>query len=184
MQKPIPSPEDAASRAGVRIALATADDLPEVLRVQHTAFGRVAREIGIAPESMAPVAETLDDLVALRTAGVRTLVAFDGDRIVGTVRTKVREDGVAEIGRLAVDDGAERRGIGLALMLAVESDRPTTTRFELFTGAGAAGPITLYERLGYRIFLRERFERWEMVWLAKERAVPTVSEDAPLHWSA
>jgi len=180
----MPSREEAADHAGVRIALATVDDLPEVLRVQHAAFRRVAREVGIPPESMPPVAETLDDLVALPAAGVRTLVAIDGERIVGTVRTKVRDDGVAEIGRLAVDDGAERRGIALALMLAVESDRPMTTRFELYTGAGAAGPIALYERLGYRIFLREQFERWEMVWLAKDRPVPTAAEDAPLHWQA
>jgi predicted N-acetyltransferase YhbS len=169
MPKPLPSAAEAAARANVRVALATVEDLPEVLRVQRAAFGRVARQFGVPPEVMPPIAETLEDLVTLRAAGTRTFVALDGDRVVGTVRANLRDGGVVEIGRLAVDDGAERRGIGLALMLAVEADRPATTRFELFTGAEAAGPIALYERIGYHIFSRQQFEQWSMVWLAKER---------------
>ena len=133
---------------------------------------------------MTPVSETLERLVQLHGSGVRTLVALDGDHVVGTVRTTLRDDGVVEVGRLAVDDGFERRGIARALMLAVEEDRPTASRFELFTGAEAVGPIALYESLGYGIFSREQFERWAMVWLAKDRSAPTVCADAPLHWQA
>ncbi len=169
MTEPLPSAADAAPRAGVRVALAAVEDLPEVLRVQRAAFGRVARQFGVPPQNMPPIAETLEDLVALRSAGTRTFVALDGDRVVGTVRTTLRDDGVVEIGRLGVDDGAERRGIALALMLAAEADRPEATRFELFTGAEAAGPIALYERLGFHIFSRQTFQQWSMVWLAKER---------------
>jgi ribosomal protein S18 acetylase RimI-like enzyme len=184
MQKPTPSAPGAATHAPLRIALAADADLPEVLRVQRAAFGRVARLFGIPPEAMAPIAETLEQIVRLRERGVRTLVALEGDRIVGTVRTSLREDGVAEVGRLAVDDGFERRGIARTLMLAVEEDRPTAIRFELFTGADAVGPIALYESLGYRVFSREQFERWAMVWLAKDRSAPTVGTDTPLHWQA
>jgi predicted N-acetyltransferase YhbS len=169
MPEPLPSAAEAAGRANVRVALATVEDLPEVLRVQRAAFGRVARQFGVPPEVMPPIAETLEDLVRLRAAATRTFVALDGDRVVGTVRTTLRDDGVLEIGRLGVDDGSERRGIALALMLAAEADRPTATRFELFTGAEAAGPIALYERLGYHIFSRETHGQWSMVWLAKER---------------
>jgi predicted N-acetyltransferase YhbS len=168
MPKPVPSAADAARQARVRIALATVEDLPEVLRVQRAAFGRVARQFGVPAEVMPPIVETLEQIVALRAAGTHTFVALDGDRVVGTVRTTVRDDGVAEIGRLAVDDGAERRGIATALMLAAEEDRPEAARFELFTGAEAAGPIALYERLGYRIFSRETFQEWSMVWLGKD----------------
>ena len=182
MPKPTPAASDAATHAHVRIALALPGDLPEVLRIQRAAFGRVARQIGIPPDSMAPITETMQQLETLHRSGVRTLVALDGDRIVGTVRTTLREDGIAEIGRLAVDDGCERRGVARALMLAIEQDRPTVARFELFTGAEAVGPIALYESLGYRIFSREQSDRWTMVWLAKERSVPTVCESAPLHW--
>lgn len=184
MPKPIPTAAEAARRARVRIALATAGDLSEVLRVQRAAFGRVARQFDIPAESMAPVAETLEQLVRLHRSGVRTLVALDDGRVVGTVRTTLRDDGVAEIGRLAVDEGFERRGIARALMTALEEDRPAAIRFELFTGAEAVGPIALYESLGYRVFSREQFERWAMVWLAKDRSAPTVGADAPLHWQA
>jgi hypothetical protein len=69
-------------------------------------------------------------------------------------------------------------------MLAVEKDRPAAVRFELFTGADAVGPIALYESLGYRIFSREQYERWAMVWLAKDRPAPTVGGNTPLHWQA
>jgi predicted N-acetyltransferase YhbS len=184
MPKPTSAAPEAATHHRFSIVVATADDLPEVLRVQRAAFGRVARRFGIPPKSMPPIAETLEQLVQLRDHGVRTLVAFDGPRIVGTVRTTLRDDGIVEIGRLAVDDGFERRGIARALMLAVEEDRPTTIRFELFTGAEAVGPIALYESLGFRIFSREQFEQWAMVWLARERSEPTVGVDAPLHWQA
>jgi len=181
MRKTTPTADEAASHAHVTIALADEADLPEVLRVQRAAFGRVARQFGIPPEVMAPVSETLEQLVTLRGSGVRTLVARDGDRVVGTVRTTLRDDGVAEIGRLAIADGFERRGIARALMLAVEEDRPAAARFELFTGAEALGPIALYESLGYRIFSREQYEHWAMVWLAKDRPAPTVGGSAPLH---
>lgn len=172
MESLLPTPHEAARRAGVRVALADVRDLPEVLRVQHAGFARVARQFGIPPESMPPVTETTEDLARLRSEGVRTHVAFDSDRVVGTVRARVRGDGVVEIGRLAVDDGYERRGIAMALLLALESDHPGATRFELFTGGEATGPLALYDRLGYRVFSREQYEHYSMVWLAKDRRAP------------
>lgn len=173
---------DAIARAGVTIRVATRADLPEILRVQHAAFTRVASGAGIDPQLMSPVRESLEDLQRLQEGGMHTLVALDGNRIVGTVRGALTSDATLEIGRLGVDDGFERRGIAAALMLALQEGFPQASRFELYTAKQATGPIRLYERLGYRIF-RERAERdWDIVWLEKAAsAAPTAPATSPLH---
>jgi ribosomal protein S18 acetylase RimI-like enzyme len=169
MQNPLPSAADAARLAGVSVRVASPADLAEVLRVQRAAFGRVARAFGIPVEVMPPVSETLEDLHRLFESGMRTFVASDGDRIVGAVRAEQRDDGVVEIGRLAVDDGFQRRGIGLSLMLSLEESYPAAGRFELFTGEGAAEPLALYAKLRYGVFKSEQHGNFTLVWLAKQR---------------
>lgn len=174
----------AAGRAGVIITVAAESDLSDVLRVQREGFMRVAEKFDIDPDLMAPMTESLDDLVALHGAGVTTFIARSGDDAAGTVRATLRDDGVIEIGRLAVADGSVRRGVATALMLALEGSYPEASRFELYTGAEAVEPLALYARLGYRIFRREEYEAWSMVWLAKDRSRATAADDAPLHWSS
>lgn len=164
---------------------AAASDLPEVLRVQHAAFRRVARRFGFPETDLAPLTETLADLEALHAQGMRTLVAVvpsaTGERVIGTVRAVVRPDGVVEIGRLAVDDGFERRGVASALMLALEAHHPEAARFELYTGSEAADALALYGRLGYHVFRADPFENWTRVWLFKLAGDATAPADAPLH---
>ena len=174
---------EAAARAAVTIRVAAAADLPEVLRVQHTAFTRVACGAGIDPQAMSPVRESLEDLQRLQEGGMRTLVAVDGDRVVGTVRGALTPAATLEGGRLGVDDGFEKRGIGAALMLALEDHFPEATRYELYTAKQATGPIRLYESLGYRIFRERSQPDWDMVWLEKVPAgpAPTAPDSAPLH---
>jgi ribosomal protein S18 acetylase RimI-like enzyme len=176
---------EAAQRAGVTVRTANASDLPEVLRVQHEGFRRVAVSAGVPEHELPPVAESLADLEALFADGVRTFVGVDtaaaGERIVGTVRATERPNSDVEIGRLAVAGDATRRGVATALMLALEEAFPATRRFVLFTGAEAREPLGLYAKLGYRIFRTQRFETWDMVWLAKERPGATPATDAPLH---
>lgn len=171
----------AAIRSGVTVAVAAVSDLPEVLAVQRAGFGRVAARLGIDPQQMAPMTETLEDLVALRAHGVTTWIARAGDAAAGTVRATVRDDGVVEIGRLAVADDFTRRGVATALMLAVEESFPAASRFELFTGAEAHEPLALYARLGYSIFRHQDYATWRMVWLAKDRGDATAPADTPLH---
>jgi ribosomal protein S18 acetylase RimI-like enzyme len=145
-------------------------ELPAVLRVQHQAFERVSLQLGIAPEGLPPLGETLGDLEALMDAGARFFVATAGEKVVGTVRAVLRLDGVVEIGRLGIADGYERRGIASALMRCLEDSYPDVARFELFTGADAAAPLALYTRRGYAEFEREGVGRVVLVWLAKDRA--------------
>lgn len=174
----------AAERAGVAVREAHRRELPDVLRVQRAGFTRTALGLGIPPTEMPPVCESLQQLEELRDGGMRTFVAIvhgsdGGELVVGTVRGLLRADGTVEIGRLAVADGFLRRGIAEALMLGLESAFPGALRFELFTGSRATEPLSLYAKLGYRIYERERFEHWELVRL--ERLTATPASDAPLH---
>jgi ribosomal protein S18 acetylase RimI-like enzyme len=175
----------ASSAPPVTVRLAGDSELPEVLRVQKAGFRRVAARFGFTDEDMPPLRETLTDLEALRATGVRTFLAVTGaekgECVVGTVRATVRDDGVIEIGRLAVDDGFVRLGIASALMNALEAAYPKASRFELYTGSEATDALALYDKLGYRVFRREEFDDWTRVWLGKDAAHATVADTPPLH---
>jgi predicted N-acetyltransferase YhbS len=176
---------EAAARSGVTVLVATSDDLPAVLAVQHEGFGRIASRFGIPLDVLPPTRETLEDLRRLRAVGTRTFVAIADGTVVGTVRAELRDDGAVEIGRLAVRDNHLRRGIALALMLALEESYPEVRRFELFTGAGAAEPLALYGKLGYAVFRETAQGHVPIVWLARERppapSLPTTPHAPPLH---
>ncbi len=75
--------------------------------------------------------------------------ALDGDRLVGSVRTR-EMDGACQVGRLIVSPQLQGRGIGTRLLRSVEAAFPLAERFELFTGSRSESNIRLYERLGYR----------------------------------
>jgi ribosomal protein S18 acetylase RimI-like enzyme len=170
---------------GVTVRLADGSDLPEVLRVQRAGFERVAARLGFPRSEMPPLTETLVDLQSLVATGVRTFIAETGaegrQRVVGTVRAVVRDDSVVEIGRLAVDQGYERRGIASALMRSLEDAYPDAARFELYTGAEADDALALYDRLGYAQFRRQDFRSWTRVWLGKDRRAATAAPNSPLH---
>jgi GNAT superfamily N-acetyltransferase len=154
---------------GPEIVRASRDDLAGVLRVQHAAFLRVARMFDIPLDRLSALTERLEDLHALIDGGFAFLLARVDGRAVGTVRAELRSDGVVEVGRLAVEDGYERRGIATALMRSIEEVWPEARRLELFTGAMATVPLALYAKLGYELFDRPGELREGLVWLAKQR---------------
>ena len=168
--------ETTFERPLVRIERAATQELPEALRVQHAAFTRVAKWLGIQNHAeLPPVAETLEEVERLiEEQGAVVLVARVGEGpeapVVGTVRGICSEDGSVEVGRLGVDDDWEGRGIGRALMIALEEEFPEVERFVLFTGRDAVGPLGLYESLGYRIVSEQEFRPGMfLVWLEKCR---------------
>jgi GNAT superfamily N-acetyltransferase len=97
---------------------------------------------------MAPLTQTLDEVrAAIATETV--LVASDGPRIVGSVRAYAA-DGAWHIGRLVVVPDLQGRGIGTALIAAIEAAAPDdVVRFTVTTGPKSEPNIRLYERHGY-----------------------------------
>ncbi len=94
-----------------------------------------------------PMSDTAESVTAAMGAGV-VLVALDGERVVGSVRGEL-SDGVCLVGRLVVEPDAQGAGIGRALAESIETRFPEAARFEIFTGHRSAGPLHLYESLGY-----------------------------------
>jgi GNAT superfamily N-acetyltransferase len=61
------------------------------------------------------------------------------------------------VGRLVVAPDHQGRGIGTALLKAIEGElSPMVDAYDLFTGHLSEGNLRLYRRLGYRETRRER----------------------------
>lgn len=97
------------------------------------------------------MADTAETVLHAMERGV-VLVAMLGDRVLGSVRGEM-VDGVCLVGRLVVEPDAQGAGIGRSLATLIETYFPNASRFEIFTGHLSAGPLHLYESLGY---IRER----------------------------
>jgi ribosomal protein S18 acetylase RimI-like enzyme len=135
----------------LRIAVATPDDADALIALQRLAFQPEAERYG--DPGIPPMVETPAQLRAC-LAGQTILKAERAGRLVGSVRGRLGDAGTCHIGRLATHPDLQGRGIGAALMRAIEARIPQARRFELFTGHLSVRTIRLYERLGYREFTR------------------------------
>jgi GNAT superfamily N-acetyltransferase len=127
------------------ISIATAADAAEILALQRLAYESEARLYN--DWSIPPLSQTLESLIAdIKVATV--LKATEGTSIIGSVRASLAGD-VCLIGRLMVDPARQGRGIGTALLRAIEDMFPQVAAFELFTGSQSDGNIRLYVRCGY-----------------------------------
>lgn len=135
----------------MRIVPATLSDAEALLALQRRAYAEEAARYD--DWSIPPLTETLD---ALQQAFATTTIlkAVDGDVIVGSVRGK-DESGICRVGRLIVEPGRQRQGIGSQLLRAIERYFPDVRSFELFTGEQSAGNLRLYERHGYMAIERK-----------------------------
>ncbi len=103
-------------------------------------------------------------------ATMTVLAAVVAGRIVGSVRGRLDED-ICHIGRLIVDPQWQGRGIGTALLAAIEQCFPEAESFELFTGSKSSGNLGLYQRHGYREIRRQAVApHLELVFLRKAAA--------------
>ncbi|HRF48789.1 MAG TPA: GNAT family N-acetyltransferase [Anaerolineales bacterium] len=113
--------------------------------------------IGFLPPLAPAVAEAYWREVALAAEDGRTLVwgALLEGRVVGSVQLALegRANGThrAEVAKLMVDPGVRRRGIGLALMRALEAEALARSRTTLVLDTRAGDPSeALYRSLGYQ----------------------------------
>ena len=135
-----------------RILKAGAADMEEILALQKIAYITEAEIYG--DFDIPPLRQTYDE-IAREFSDHVFLKAETKGRIAGSVRARGIDD-TCQIGRLIVDPVFRGQGLGTALMAAIEKEFETFKRYELFTGDRSERNITLYERLGYRIYRSEQ----------------------------
>lgn len=149
----------------VMIEIANTGDAETILTLQKLAFESEARLYD--DWSIAPLHESLEEISGLFAKMIFLKAVCDGE-VVGSVRGYLRGE-MCNIGRLIVHPSFRGRGIGTALMHAIEDQFPQASRFELSTGYLSEGNIRLYERLGYSIYSTEAVTpKLTLVNMAKE----------------
>jgi ribosomal protein S18 acetylase RimI-like enzyme len=125
-----------------------------------TAFAEYDSVLTVPSSAMS---ETVEDVAEhIRLGGA--VVARVGDEAVGSGRYELREDHVY-IGRLSVLPAYRGRGIGEAMMLALEGRGRQAGKREARIGVRTMLPknIALYERLGYVVTARYQHPRGDEI---------------------
>ena len=127
------------------------DDAAAILEIQYQAYRGEAALYGNV--TLPPQVETVDELKAAFATHV-ILKGITEGVIVGSVRGR-EANGTCHIGRLVVAPAYQGRGLGGALLAAIEKASPHARRFELFTGHKSLKNLGLYARRGYVEFRRQ-----------------------------
>ena len=117
-------------------------------------------------QDIPPLKQTLTDVENEFQKGI-ILKALDEDKtIIGSVRAFC-DNGTVYIGKLMVHPKMQKKGIGTKLLLEIENEYPNQ-RYELFTSTRSEKNITLYQKLGYKIFDEEQItEELRFVYMEK-----------------
>jgi ribosomal protein S18 acetylase RimI-like enzyme len=119
----------------------------EVMTIQRAAYLQEARRYGAW--DLPPLVETLEEIRKHIESGVPAFGAFDGPRLVGSVRSRVDGERM-EVSRLAVAPDIQKSGVGRRLLEAVSAGAPEHVRVVwLFTGAESDGNLSFYESAGF-----------------------------------
>ena len=103
-----------------------------------------------------------------RDAEATHVVAFDSGRLVGTCRL-LFDDGVARLGRMAVEPELRGRGVGAAILEAADSESRRARAHKIRLHAQTVAR-SLYERDGYEVRGEEFIEE----------GIPHVTMEKPL----
>jgi GNAT superfamily N-acetyltransferase len=137
----------------VQIERAEVHDAGEILTLQRAAYVTEAQLHG--DPFLPPLVESLDQVRDV-IAGSLVLKAIIGTRLVGAVRGTFK-DRTCLVGRLVVAPDLQGRGIGMALMGALEAEvAGQVDSCVLFTGHLSESNLRLYRGLGYSETHRER----------------------------
>lgn len=144
------------TNAGVTIEFVGPDQADVVRDLMRAAFSEYDAVLTVPSSSMW---ETVEDVAGHIAEGGAVLASVGADP-VGSDRFALREDHVY-IGRLSVLPSHRGRGVGAAMMLAMEQRAVTEGRTEARISVRTKLPknIELYERLGYLVTARYQHER-------------------------
>lgn len=153
----------------VSILRAGLDDAEAILGLQKRAYEAEARLYD--DWSIPPLTQSVDSLRE-ELGSMHVLKAVQDGAVAGSVRARA-EGATCHIGRLIVEPELQGRGIGSALLRAIEAEFPGAMQFELFTGSKSEANIRLYQRHGYEVVTtRALSARVVLVYMGKARAEP------------
>ncbi|MFD9705940.1 GNAT family N-acetyltransferase [Lentzea sp. NPDC059081] len=119
----------------------------EVMTIQRAAYLQEARRYGAW--DLPPLVETLAQVRAHLSDGTPALGAFDGTRLVGSVRSRV-DGGRMEVARLCVAPDVQGGGVGRKLLHMISAKAPEGVDVVwLFTGAESEDNLRFYESAGF-----------------------------------
>jgi predicted N-acetyltransferase YhbS len=150
--------------SGLVIRRARPDEAGAILELQQRAYlSEAALYDNLQIPPMVQTAESL----RLEIESQVVLIATLADAVVASVRGH-EVDGIAYLGRFSVEPRMQGRGIGTALIRALEQCFSTARALELFTGHRSEGNLRLYRRLGYAEVRRQKVDpRLTLVFLQK-----------------
>ncbi|MCW2864421.1 MAG: family N-acetyltransferase [Actinoallomurus sp.] len=158
----------------VRIERADTADAGEILTLQRAAYVTEAQLHG--DPFLPPLVESVEQ-VRKTIVGSLVLKAMVGTRIAGAVRGRIN-DRTCLVARLAVAPDLRRRGIGRALMRALEEEAAgLADACVLFTGHLSESNLRLYRRLGYGETHRERVADHLMLVHMRKTLLPAGAAD-------
>lgn len=129
------------------IEIANSADAEEILALQKLAY---ASEAELYDDwTIPPLTQTLPEITADFDRQVFLIVREHG-RIIGSVRAEMKER-LCHIGRLIVHPDCQRRGIGRALMTAIERKFPEADGYQVFTGHRSEANLAHYRSHGYAV---------------------------------
>lgn len=139
-------------------------DLQEILDLQYLAYQSEARLF--SDFNIPPLKQTLVEVESEYQKGIVLKALDENNVIIGSVRAYY-DNGTVYIGKLMVHPKKQGQGIGTKLLFAMENEYPKQ-RYELFTSTKSKKNITLYKRLGYKIFNEKQItDELKFVYLEK-----------------
>lgn len=143
--------------------LANKDDCTEILELQKLAYKQEAQLYN--DFTIPPLTQTIEDLIKEFDQST-VLKAVIDNKVVGSVRACLKND-TCFIGRLIVHPDFQNKGIGKELLNRIEKLKEAG-RYELFTGEKSIKNIHLYQKLGYKIYKKEKLNnKVNIVYLEK-----------------
>ncbi len=131
----------------MQIVKATLEDAETILALQKVAYQSEAALYN--DYTILPLHEKIEHTQEAFSSHLVLKALDDEGKILGSVRGKI-EKGVTKIGKLMVHPSAQNKGVGRALMEAIEKELPSQT-YALFTGSKSEKNLFLYQTLGYTI---------------------------------
>ncbi len=149
------------------IKTAQINDAEAILSLQKLCYqseARITGDYGISP---------LKQVLAGMQSDINNMKVFamwEDNKIIGSIRAS-EKDGICYIGRIIVHPDMQNQGRGKILINTVEKEFAHCKTFELFTSSLSERNLYLYNKLGYKIYKKEKAkDNYDIIYLRKKNS--------------